>query len=981
MFVLNLCFITSCVEYQDAVSSTIIPDEIIIEATQEGRKVETRTTLQNDGSVYWNPNDEISVFFNQGERGGSKFISQNTETTEIAEFAGSIYGFTGGGENLQEDARFWAVYPYSENNSCDGNSIITTLPNIQQAVEGSFADDLFITIAQSENVKMAFKNVCGGVKFCVSNDNIKSIIFRGNNNENLAGKVSVSLDENKKPVITKIIDGEDEVMVTAPNGGFFKPGKYYYIVTFPTPLENGFTITFNTSNNSHIECNRTGSVTINRSKFGVISNLDTGEAVPDEIIPGGSESGFYLGIIGFNNGLYSYPISHLSANTIAGYNGFIDKLSIQNGTLLYYAVDESINHLQEATFPSDLYDVSIVTFTDGLDRGSLDMSDNYLTNSDYLTALNARLTGEKVSNQSIAAYSVGVRGDDVTNTTSFQNNLKKLATSSQNVFEVTNMSEVNDAFSQIADLLGETKYKQTFMLAIKGPSHSERCRFTFDNISSYNASRQYIEGTFNRLDKTLTNVTYVGLTSTSGQIVNGVKNDANFYVFTFEDLQSLDGELVPTDCVQHWYTEEGVWQKDSEFSFDPGDVSIERIKRSAAILLNLDCSSSLGSDFVTLQKSAKAFISKLLEYSTDPYEVASIELTQSEINLTAGNTTQLSAIVTPSTAIQKEIEWYSTNTSVAFVDQKGLVTSFEPGEASIIAKTKDGNLTATCLVTVAPAPIYYKTSHELCETEIKLFGTYSLNMNIVRLFDAERLYYNPELSGWNSNNVQYWISGALYNFYAIAPYNVSCTFSDKMGFVTLDNYESKTGAPDLLYAATKRDLTENNNFSAVPLMFCHACATLKFKIVNESSAKFVDVRNIRLVGLHNRGDFSFDAEGKAVWQLDASTISPTALTQPFDGVCTLPNTGLPVNSDVQHSLYDEGKIFVLPQTIYKTPVTLHMEYIKAGDVEYAVRNVELGWLGGAAPTEWKAGWTYEYILIITDNAITISVSEVESRSE
>ncbi|MBR1962471.1 MAG: leucine-rich repeat protein [Alistipes sp.] len=711
---LGMSLAVSCTEYNEVMDLTTLPSETItIVASQEERKVETRTTLQSDGSVFWNPNDEISLFFNGGENGGNKFTSQNTETAEIAEFAGSIYGITGGGENLEGDAYFWAVYPYSENNSCDGTSIVTSLPSRQQAVEGSFNDDLFITVARSESVKMAFKNVCGGVKFCVKNSGIKTVTFCGNNNEKLAGEVRVAFDANNKPVVKEIIDGKSEITVDAPNNGTFEPGKYYYLITLPTELKSGFTMTFKKNDNTNIIYKRTSSVTINRSRFGVVSNLDTGTAVPDEEVAGGTESGFYLGIIGFNNEYFSYPIKHLSSKSINGYNSFIDGLSMTNGTLLYYAVDKSIDQLQAATFPSNLYDVSIVTFTDGLDRGSLDMSDNYLSNTEYLTALNTRLTEETVSNQDITSYTIGVRGDDVTNYTSFQNNLKKLATSSDNVFEVTNMSEVNEVFLQIADLLGEVRYYQKFMLEIKGPSHNEKCRFTFDNVSSYSASKCYIEGTFNRLDKSLTNVRYVGLTSTSGTVVNSVKNAQNFYVYTFEGLQGPNGELVPTEYVRHWYTEEGVWQKDSEFTFDPGTVSMEKIKRSAAILLNLDCSSSLGDKFVTLQTTAKSFIAKLLENSIDPYEVASVSLNKTNLSMVEGETETLKATVLPDTALQKDVEWSSTNSAVATVDQNGVVTARAGGSASIIAKTKDGGLTAVCYVSVVSANcvIYYTSSN------------------------------------------------------------------------------------------------------------------------------------------------------------------------------------------------------------------------------------------------------------------------------
>lgn len=78
-----------------------------------------------------------------------------------------------------------------------------------------------------------------------------------------------------------------------------------------------------------------------------------------------------------------------------------------------------------------------------------------------------------------------------------------------------------------------------------------------------------------------------------------------------------------------------------------------------------------------------------------------------------------------------------------------------------------------------------------------------------------------------------------------------------------------------------------------------------------------------------------------------------------------------------HSLYDNGAILVLPQTVYKTTIKLHLEYIKQGDTEYAIRNIELGWLGSNTPTEWKSGEKYEYNLTITDNTITTEVKVVD----
>ena len=420
-----------------------------------------------------------------------------------------------------------------------------------------------------------------------------------------------------------------------------------------------------------------------------------------------SGNGFYIGINGFNNRLYSYPIMFLSDDASTGFDSFIDGLTLLDGTRLYNVVGKSIDDLQAATYPENLSEVAIVTFTDGLDRGSLDWTDDFMTLTEYLTSLNNRLTNEFVSGQKISSYSVGVCGDDAKyNIASFRNNLQKLATSSNNVFEVNNMAEVNEAFMNIANFLSETKYIQTFQMKIYGLSHNEKSRYTFDNVTSHNSSKQYIEGTFNRKDRTLTDIKYVGLTSSSGSVVTGEfvedsETGRKMYIFKFENLKSLDGTAIPVDNVQHWFTEEGYWNHDEEFTFDPGDIGLEKIKRSAAIILNLDCSSSLGEDdFKSLKESAKLFIKTIVDNAVDTKEVASVSLDRTAVTLPAGGTSTLKATVLPVTALKKDVKWTSTNPEVASVDESGKITAHKPGTATIVVTTVDGGFTATCQVTV-----------------------------------------------------------------------------------------------------------------------------------------------------------------------------------------------------------------------------------------------------------------------------------------
>ena len=167
-----------------------------------------------------------------------------------------------------------------------------------------------------------------------------------------------------------------------------------------------------------------------------------------------AKEGLYLGIVGFNSELYTMPLGLLNQDTKHNFENFVDGLSMQNGTILYHAVNTGLNSLAAAKIPENLINVSVVTFTDGLDQGSYVLSENYNSGSEYLTAVNRRINNELIGGTNISAYSIGVRGSDVSDIDSFRNNLKKLSSDPvHNVFEVNNMNEASDMFARIAQQL------------------------------------------------------------------------------------------------------------------------------------------------------------------------------------------------------------------------------------------------------------------------------------------------------------------------------------------------------------------------------------------------------------------------------------------------------------------------------------------------------------------------------------------------
>ena len=63
-------------------------------------------------------------------------------------------------------------------------------------------------------------------------------------------------------------------------------------------------------------------------------------------------------------------------------------------------------------------------------------------------------------------------------------------------------------------------------------------------------------------------------------------------------------------------------------------------------------------------------------------------------------TKQLTAVVMPENATNKDVEWTSDNKDVAIVNQNGVVTALSAGTANITATTLDGNYSSTTIVNV-----------------------------------------------------------------------------------------------------------------------------------------------------------------------------------------------------------------------------------------------------------------------------------------
>ena len=167
--------------------------------------------------ITWVKDDEIKIYFNESFT-TSKALSDGATTTFKA--------------NVDEAPAYYAVYPSSAESSLTEGSISVTIP--ARPVASKDFGSIHYAAAIAKDGNLSFKNLCGFIRFEIRNPEIRSLIMRGAGDQLLAGKVSVSFDENGNIGTPSISGGNSRIIATVAGAGV------YYIPVLPgINLANG----------------------------------------------------------------------------------------------------------------------------------------------------------------------------------------------------------------------------------------------------------------------------------------------------------------------------------------------------------------------------------------------------------------------------------------------------------------------------------------------------------------------------------------------------------------------------------------------------------------------------------------------------------------------------------------------------------------------------------------------------------------------
>ena len=169
--------------------------------------------------------------------------------------------------------------------------------------------------------------------------------------------------------------------------------------------------------------------------------------------------------------------------------------------------------------------------------------------------------------------------------------------------------------------------------------------------------------------------------------VSGIIIDKGAMGIEGDDLEMLVGE---TKTIMVTVEPETATDKSLTFeSSNPEVASVDKEGKITAL--------SLGSTKITI--TAKSGVSVSLNVRVVSTLAGAISLNRNTATLKATETLQLEATVLPETTTDKSVFWTSSDSTVATVDENGLVTTVNVGKATITATTTNG-LKAECEVTV-----------------------------------------------------------------------------------------------------------------------------------------------------------------------------------------------------------------------------------------------------------------------------------------
>ena len=254
---------------------------------------ETRIQLNEAQKTVWTKGDLASVFYRSDANQQWKYDG------ETGERVGNLKRVNAGVATRDID-RVVVVYPYNEDYYINPSTynIEATLPAIQHYAAGSYGVGSNLMVSQSEFTQFSLKSVCGWLKLQLTGNGevVKSIKFRANNGEQVAGLIYVNTETAEATLASEMGSSDDNnaggnlvfddmiiTEVTLDCGEGVTLGAEttsFYISLPPQTFENGFTVVVECDDHKPMTLSTSNALTIERNTIQPMASVEC-DATPN----------------------------------------------------------------------------------------------------------------------------------------------------------------------------------------------------------------------------------------------------------------------------------------------------------------------------------------------------------------------------------------------------------------------------------------------------------------------------------------------------------------------------------------------------------------------------------------------------------------------------------------------------------------------------------------------------------------------------
>jgi uncharacterized protein YjdB len=213
-----------------------------------------------------------------------------------------------------------------------------------------------------------------------------------------------------------------------------------------------------------------------------------------------------------------------------------------------------------------------------------------------------------------------------------------------------------------------------------------------------------------KIDKTSTAITEETITEVEVDLQDQQVNskEINDLAITNDQTQIYYKRGYNTPYIHYavngtWTEAPGVEMVDSEYEgYSVITIDLDEVSELEACFNNGtgNWDSNGGNNYIFSAKTVTFEDGNIIEGNPGGEPVTGVSLEPTTLSLTAGDTEQLVATVSPSDATNKDVTWSSSDEDVVTVVD-GTLTAVGAGSATVTVTTEDGEYTATCSVEVA----------------------------------------------------------------------------------------------------------------------------------------------------------------------------------------------------------------------------------------------------------------------------------------